>query len=185
VLFADIRGFTAMAEQLAPTEVVGVLNGYLTAATDVIFAHRGTIDKFIGDAIMALFGAPVALPDHPLLAVTAALALQRALDALPPTRGRRVSFGVGVNTGVGVVGTIGAPRLLSYTAIGDVVNVAARLQGEARAGEVLIAEDTYRRVADAVDVEPLGSTYVKGRVAPVQTYKVRGLRGAPHANWVG
>lgn len=185
VLFTDLRGFTAMAEELRPAEVVGVLNGYLTAASDVIFEHRGTIDKFIGGAIMALFGAPVPISDHPLLAVRAALALQRALEALPTVRGRGVSFGVGVSTGVGVVGTIGAPRLMRYTAIGDVVNLAARLQGEARAGEILIADGTYRRVADAIDVEALGSIHVKGRSGPVQTYKVLRLRGEPTASPAG
>jgi adenylate cyclase len=176
VMFADIRGFTGLSERLSPEQVVEVLNGYLSTATDIVFEHHGTVDKFIGDAIMALFGAPVALKDHALQAVRAALAMQRKFSDAVSRGGQRASFGIGINTGQGVVGTIGAPQLLSYTVIGDMVNVAARLQDEARAGEVLITEETYRLVADEVDVEELGSIYVKGRLAPVTMYKVTALR---------
>jgi len=176
VLFADIRGFTGLSERLEPEQVVGVLNGYLSAATDVIFEHGGTIDKFIGDAIMALFGAPVPMDNHPLQAVRTALAMQRRFAEMPPQLGQRATFGVGINTGQGIVGSIGASQLMSYTVIGDVVNVAARLQGEARAGEVLITADTYSRIADDVEVEELGSIYVKGRLSPVTMYKVTAVR---------
>jgi adenylate cyclase len=172
IMFADIRGFTGLSERLKPEQVVELLNSYLAAATDVIFQHQGTIDKFIGDAIMALFGAPVKIENHALHAVRAALAMQQRFTETIPRQGQRASFGIGINTGDGVVGTIGAPQLMSYTVIGDVVNVAARLQGEARAGEVLITEDTYRRVAEHVAAEELGSIYVKGRLAPVTMYKV-------------
>ncbi len=176
VLFADIRGFTGLAERLTPVEVVELLNRYLGLATDVIFRNNGTIDKFMGDAVMALFGAPVPIPGHPLLAVRAALAMQEAFARLPANDSSRASFGIGINTGEGIVGTIGAPRLMSYTAIGDVVNVAARLQSEARPGEILIGADTHRQVAATIEAEPLGTIYVKGRLAPVSTYKVSGLR---------
>ncbi len=176
ILFADIRGFTGISERLQPEEVVELLNSYLTAATGVIFDHQGTIDKFIGDAIMALFGAPVPIQNHALQAVRAAMAMQRRFAETPVRAGQRASFGIGINTGQGIVGTIGAPQLMSYTVIGDVVNVAARLQGEARAGEVLVTEDTYRLIADHVDSEELGSIYVKGRLAPVTMYKVVAVR---------
>ena len=176
VLFADIRGFTGLSEKLPPEQVVEILNGYLAAATDVIFEHEGTIDKFIGDAIMALFGAPVPMENHALQAVRAALAMQRRFAETPPRQGQRASFGVGINTGQGIVGSIGAPQLMSYTVIGDVVNVSARLQGEARAGEVLITAETYQQVAQSVEAEELGSIYVKGRLAPVTMYKVTALR---------
>ena len=176
ILFADIRGFTGLSERLAPEQVVEILNGYLAAATDVIFEHGGTIDKFIGDAIMALFGAPVPMEHHALHAIRAALAMQRRFAQTPPRAGQRATFGIGINTGQGIVGSIGAPQLMSYTVIGDVVNVAARLQGEARAGEVLITSDTYQLVADDVDAEELGSIYVKGRLSPVTMYKVTALR---------
>jgi adenylate cyclase len=177
VMFADIRGFTGMSERLAPEEVVEMLNECLGAATDVILEHKGSIDKYIGDAVMALFGAPAPLEDHALQAVRAALAMQRRFAEMPAHDGRRVSFGIGINTGAGVVGMIGSPSVKSYTAIGDVVNVAARLQGEARAGEVLITDATHQLVAEHVTTEELGSIYVKGRVTPVSIYKVTGLRG--------
>ena len=176
IMFADIRGFTGMSERLEPEDVVELLNGYLATATDVVFEHQGTIDKFIGDAIMALFGAPVQIENHALHAVRAAMAMQRRFAETPFRGGQRATFGIGINSGEGIVGTIGAPRLMSYTVIGDVVNVAARLQGEARAGEVLITEDTFRHVAGQVDTEELGSIYVKGRLAPVTMYKVIAVR---------
>ncbi|MCC7371908.1 MAG: GAF domain-containing protein [Chloroflexi bacterium] len=176
VMFADIRGFTGMSERLAPEQVVEVLNSYLTAATDIVFEHQGTVDKFIGDAIMALFGAPMQLEQHALFAVRAAMAMQRRFAETVSRSGQRASFGIGINTGQGVVGTIGAPQLLSYTVIGDVVNVAARLQNEARAGEVLVTEETFRLVEQHVESEELGSIFVKGRLAPVTMYKVTALR---------
>jgi adenylate cyclase len=176
VMFADIRGFTGISERLQPEQVVELLNGYLATATDVVFEHQGTIDKFIGDAIMALFGAPVPIENHALETVRAAMAMQRRFAETPARQGQRASFGIGINTGLGVVGTIGAPQLMSYTVIGDVVNVAARLQAEARAGEVLITEDTFRQVTDHVETEELGSIYVKGRLAPVTMYKVTAVR---------
>jgi adenylate cyclase len=176
ILFADIRGFTGLSERSTPEEVVEILNGYLATATDVLFQHQGTIDKFIGDAIMALFGAPVPIDGHPLRAVRAALAMQRQFADTPSRGKERVSFGIGINTGAGIVGSIGAPKLKSYTVIGDVVNVAARLQSEARAGEVLISGDTYAQIAEDVVTEELGSIYVKGRLAPVNVYKVTDLR---------
>lgn len=178
IMFADIRGFTGLSERLAPEEVVDLLNGYLATATDVVFEHQGTIDKFIGDAIMALFGAPVPIENHALQTVRAAMAMQRRFSETPARQGQRASFGIGINTGQGIVGTIGAPQLMSYTVIGDVVNVAARLQEEARAGEVLITEDTFRLVAEHVETEELGSIYVKGRLAPVTMYKVTSVRGS-------
>jgi PAS domain S-box-containing protein len=176
IMFADIRGFTGMSERLQPEQVVELLNGYLATATDVVFAHQGTIDKFIGDAIMALFGAPVPIENHALHAVRAALAMQKKFAEASARGGHRATFGIGINSGEGIVGTIGAPRLMSYTVIGDVVNVAARLQGEARAGEVLITEDTFRHIEGQVETEELGSIYVKGRLAPVTMYKVIAVR---------
>ena len=176
VMFADIRGFTGISERLPPEDVVQMLNGYLGAAADVILAHKGSIDKFIGDAVMALFGAPAPLENHALQAVRAALAMQKKFAETAAAGGQRASFGIGINTGAGIVGMIGSESVKSYTAIGDVVNVAARLEGEARAGEILITDDTYRLIADEVDVEELGSIYVKGRVTPVAVHKVIRLR---------
>ena len=175
-MFADIRGFTGLSERLTPEQVVEVLNGYLSDATEIVFDHQRTVDKFIGDAIMALFGAPLHIEHHALQAVRAAMAMQRKFAETMSRGGQRASFGIGINTGQGVVGTIGAPQLLSYTVIGDMVNVAARLQNEARAGEVLITEETFRLVERHVESEELGSMHVKGRSAPVTMYKVTAMR---------
>jgi adenylate cyclase len=176
IVFADIRGFTSLSERLPPEEVVELLNSHLAVATEVIFEHQGTIDKFIGDAIMALFGAPVPIENHALQAVRAAMAMMRRFAELPARQGRRARFGMGINTGQAIVGTIGTPQLMSYTVIGDAVNVAARLEGQAREGEVLISEDTYQLVARHVEVEPQGSISVKNRYEPITMYKVTAVR---------
>ena len=172
ILFADVRGFTGFSEQTAPEEVVDVLNHYLELATDEIFEQLGTLDKFLGDGVMALFGAPVAVPDHEMAAVRAAVAMSARLDELREEVGMRVGFGIGIHAGEAIVGNIGTPQLMSYTAIGDAVNVAARLESEARSGEILISGEVYERIGAQVEVEELGSIYVKGRMQPVRTFKV-------------
>src|SRR5262249_26359866 len=156
VLFADIRGYTRLSENTPPEEVVAVLNQYLELATRAIRACDGTVDKYIGDAVMALFNAPTDQPDHAVLSVLAALALQGSAVRLRLGDGRAVRFGIGVNLGEAVAGYIGTPDLMSYTAIGDAVNVAARLQASAGPGEVLISEATYTRVQHMFEVEPIG-----------------------------
>ena len=177
VLLADIRGFTGISERHPPEEVVAILNRYLACATEVILGAGGTLDKFLGDGVMAFFNAPLPQEDHVLAAVRAALQMQTRLRELQGPGGGRIAFGVGINTGEGVVGNIGTPELMNYTIIGDVVNVAARLQGEARAGEVLLSAGAYERIAGAVEVEELGSMHVKGRAQPVQIYKLLRIAG--------
>lgn len=172
ILFADIRGFTGFSEREAPEAVVEILNQYLELATGEIFNQLGTLDKFLGDGIMALFGAPLDVPDHELAAVRAAIAMRSRLEDYRRETGARVGVGVGLNSGEAIVGNIGTPELMSYTAIGDVVNVAARLESEARPGEILIGETTFERIADRIEVEELGPLHVKGRAVPVPTYKV-------------
>jgi PAS domain S-box-containing protein len=172
VMFADMRGFTGLSEQHSPEEVVAILNRYLACATEVILACGGTLDKFLGDGVMAFFNAPLPQEDHVLAAARAAVTMQARLRELQGPGGSRVAFGIGINTGEGIVGNIGTAELMNYTIIGDVVNVAARLQGEARAGEVLLSEAAYRHIAGRVEAEELGSMHVKGRVQPVQIYKV-------------
>jgi PAS domain S-box-containing protein len=172
VLFADIRGYTSISEQMEPEEVVKALNLYLDLATRAIHACDGTVDKYIGDAVMALFNAPSDQPDHPVRAVWAALALQGSAVRLRGTSGSEVRFGIGVNTGDAIAGNIGTREMMSYTAIGDAVNVAARLQASARAGEVLISESTYAAVEHAFEVDRLGALEVKGRSEPVVAYRV-------------
>jgi adenylate cyclase len=172
ILFADVRGFTGFSEKRQPEEVVAMLNRYLTLATSEIFAQLGTLDKFLGDGVMAIFGAPLALPDHALSALRAAVSMRSHIDDLRRDTGVRVGFGIGLNSGSAIVGNIGSERFMNYTVIGDVVNVSARLQAEARAGEILISEATLELVRDHVHVEELGSIYVKGRAVPITTYKV-------------
>ena len=153
-----------------------MLNHYLALATQEIFNELGTLDKFLGDGVMAIFGAPVPVPNAEMAAVRAALAMRASLDRLRNDTGVRVGFGIGLNAGPAVVGNIGTAQLMNYTAIGDVVNVAARLQSEARSGEILISDTALERVRDAVVFEELSDIYVKGRSVPVTTYKLLGMR---------
>lgn len=172
VLFADVRGFTSFSEQNTPEEIVRVLNRYLELATTEIFEQLGTIDKFLGDGVMAMFGAPVDLPDRELAAVRAAVAMSSRISELRQETGVQVGFGIGIHAGEAIVGNIGTSKLMSYTAIGDVVNVSARLESEARTGEILISGETYEKIAAHVDVEELGSIYLKGRLHPIRVFKV-------------
>lgn len=168
VLFVDLRGFTAMSEALNPGEVVGILNRYLTLTSDCIMRYRGTLDKFVGDCTMALWGAPLAQDDYVYLAVRAAwdmAAGARALqEELMDKYGRSISFGIGVHCGPAVVGNIGAPNRMDFTAIGDTVNTASRLESNAPGGTIYIS----RAVADALEgrirARSLGSTVsLKGK----------------------
>ncbi|CAN5266261.1 hypothetical protein BH23CHL1_BH23CHL1_08370 [soil metagenome] len=172
ILFADIRGFTAMAEQRQPEEIVAILNRYLALATGEILAELGTLDKFLGDGLMAIFNAPVPVPNHEAAAIQAALSMQTILASLPDHFPAGVGYGIGIHTGEAIVGNIGTAELMNYTAIGDTVNVASRLQSEAHPGQVLISDATYRRVAHRFKVEHLGERPVKGRNEPVTMYRV-------------
>lgn len=176
ILFADLRGFTTLAEPREPEEVVAILNRFLALATRHIFGEMGTLDKFLGDGVMAMFNAPVLQRDHETAAIRAALAMQAELARTVTEYGARIGFGIGINTGPAIVGNIGTSELMNYTAIGDAVNVAARLQAEAGLGEVLISGSTYHRVRDKVIVEELGPRQVKGRSQPVMIYSVLGLK---------
>ena len=181
ILFADIRGFTSMSESRSAREVVDMLNEYFERMVRIIFEFEGTLDKFIGDEIMAIFGAPVAHGDDPLRAVRAALAMQRELERFNAERADRgepaVHVGVGINTGEVVAGYIGSSQALEYTVIGDPVNTGSRLCSLAKAGQILISEDTYRRVQDHVEVEAMPPTPVKGKSLPLRSYLVLGERG--------
>ena len=151
VLFVDVRGFTTMSESLPPTEVVSILNEYLTLVTDCIIGNKGTLDKFVGDAAMAVWGSPLKQEDHVMLAVQAAIDMvhgsAKLSEKLMKKYGRTVSFGIGINTGEAVVGNMGSSIRMDYTAIGDTVNTAARLEANAPGGHVYIS----RAVADALE----------------------------------
>lgn len=179
ILISDIRGFTAMSEQRQPAEVVQFLNEYFEVMVEVLFRAQGTLDKYVGDEIMALFGAPVDMPDAALSAVRCALEMQRALRNF--NRGRdaanQLQIGIGINTGQVVTGAIGSSRTLQYTAIGDPVNTASRLCSIAKPGQIILSEKTMREVADSVDVAELGLVRLKGKVEEARIYNALGIKG--------
>ncbi len=178
VLFSDIRGFTTMSERLAPEDVVEFLREYLTVMTDAVFKHGGTVDKYIGDAIMALYNVPFEAPDHAAQAVRTALEFQRRLEGLAARFGPRVGAplrcGVGIHTGDAVVGTLGSAQRLEYTAIGDTVNLGSRLESITKDFDVpiLISEATWVEVRDLFRTRYLGEVTVKGKEVPVKIYTV-------------
>jgi len=184
VFFSDIKGFTSVAEQLSPREVVQELNEYFGIATDVVLDHRAMVDKFIGDAIMAVFGAPVRHEDHAAQACLAALEMNRVLakhysdsqeSGRPPFRSR-----IGIHTGRIVVGNIGTERRVDYTAIGDAVNVAARLEAANKqyGTRVLISESTYELAKEAIEVRELDLLRVTGKEEPIRIYEGLAPAGA-------
>jgi adenylate cyclase len=177
-LFADIRGFTSFSEQHSPEELVAVLNRYLAAGAEAVLAQEGTVDKFLGDAVMAWFNAPLPQPDHTLRAVRAALGLRSAIRKLhaelPPEA--HLSFGVGIHFGKAVLGWIGTEKRLEYTAIGDAVNTARRIQENAARNQILISKSAYERVKKEVQAYPHFPLVVKGKSRPVGVYEVVGLK---------
>ncbi len=179
VLFVDIRGFTPLSESLKPTEVVEILNEYLNLTTNAIFKNSGTLDKFIGDATMAVFNAPFDLEDYEYKAVCAAwdiVAGAKELEKKCMERfGKSVSFGVGVNCGEAVVGNIGCDFRMDYTAIGDTVNTAARLESNAKRGQVLISEHIYKRLKNRIQAEEIGEIPLKGKSQGVCVYALQGI----------
>lgn len=179
MLFADIRGFTSMSERHSPEEMVRTLNEYFEVMVDVLFNNGGTLDKYVGDEIIGLFGAPVERPDSPVLAVRCALEMQRALEEFNRMRvaagADPIQIGIGVNTGPVIAGAIGSSRTLQYTVIGDAVNVASRLCSTAGPGEVLISQSTYDLVRGQVAVEDREPVVVKGKSKPIQIYRATGI----------
>jgi adenylate cyclase len=175
VLFSDIRGFTSLSETSSPEAVVELLNRYFTAQVEVIFRHGGTLDKFIGDAIMAFWGAPIANPDHASAAVAAALDMSKALDEMRSSLGElgaELDIGIGLHSGMAVVGFIGSPDRLDYTVIGDTVNLASRIEGLTKGvARVLVSEATKAAAGDSFDFVERGQHKVKGREAPVLLYE--------------
>ena len=181
VLFSDVRGFTAMSEKATPEEVVGQLNEYFSRMVDVLFEHHGTLDKFVGDMVMGLFGAPLDDADHADHAVQAAIAMSHALNALNrdwATAGRpQLDIGVGISTGDMVAGNIGSSAIMSYTVIGDTVNLGARLESlnKEYGTRIIISEVTRAALKGQYDIRPLGDVTVKGKSKPVQIFEVRPL----------
>ncbi len=143
-MFVDIRGFTSMVEQMDPAEVATRLNHFYELASNAIFRHDGTLDKLVGDQVMAFFGAPLNWQDHPRRAVATAVDIMREVAARPAND--RLKVGIGICSGAAFVGNVGGKDVTDYTVLGDTVNVAARLQGAAAPGEILIAEETFAQV---------------------------------------
>ena len=178
-LFADVRGFTSFSERYDPEQLVSVLNRYLASAGDEVLAEDGTIDKFLGDAVMAWFNAPIPQPDHTLRAVRAALGICNSIRTLhrelPPEF--HLNFGVGIHYGEAVLGLVGTEKRSDYTAIGDSVNTAKRIQENSAGGQILISDEVYRQVADYVEVRTVEPIQAKGKAIPVSVYEVLRLRG--------
>ncbi len=180
VLFVDIRGFTPMSEILEPEQVVEVLNEYLSLVTSAVFRYGGTLDKFIGDAAMAVFNAPFDSEDYVFKAVCAARDIAAGSEQIArhfmERFGRVVSYGIGVNCGDAVVGNIGSEFRMDYTAIGDAVNTAARLESNAKPGEILISQQVYDAVGARVEVTPLGVIPLKGKSQGVNVYVLDAIK---------
>ena len=179
-LFVDIRGFTPLSESLEPEQVVDILNGYLELTTRSIFRHGGTLDKFIGDATMAVFNAPFDTEDYVYKAVLTAWDIVQGGNKIEKEYvaryGKQVGFGVGVNCGPAVVGNIGCEFRMDYTAIGDTVNTAARLESNAPRGTVYISEAVYNQLKDRIMVEEVGEIPLKGKSKGVFVYSVTGIK---------
>jgi len=178
VLFADIRGFTAYSEKHSPEELVAVLNRYLAAAADAVLANEGTVDKFLGDAVMAWYNAPVPQPDHTLRAVKSALAIRDAVAALHKElpQEAHLDFGVGIHYGEAVLGWIGTEKRLEYTAISDSVNTTKRIQENCSRNQILISAEAYERVRDEISAKLFAPLSVKGKAQPLEVYEVSGIK---------
>lgn len=174
IMFADIRGFTTFSEKLAPEELVDTLNEYLSMAATSILMFEGTLDKFIGDAVMGIFNAPLEQPDHVLRAVRAAAAMQRVITEYHKNIGqeRGLTFGVGIHAGEAVVGNVGMSDRMDYTAIGDTVNVAKRIQENTPGGKILLSEVVYKMVKHSVKAVFYQEMQLRGREQPVKTYEL-------------
>ncbi len=174
--FGDIRGFTPISEQLPPEEVVAFLNFYLTEMTTIIFANEGTIDKFMGDCIMAVFGAPVEHSDDVYRAVKSGVEIQKRIEEMNKqrvTEGKQdIHVGIGINYGEAVVGNIGSTQRLEYTVIGDSVNTAARLQTVAKGGEIVVSDSVHREVKDHFNFIPMEPVKVKGKARSLKVWKI-------------
>ncbi|MGE3460136.1 MAG: adenylate/guanylate cyclase domain-containing protein, partial [Kofleriaceae bacterium] len=180
MLFSDIRGFTTMSDGRPPEEVVNTLNEYFEVMVDILFKYSGTLDKFVGDEIIGLFGAPIPIDDAPFKAVSCAVAMLQALEEFNRTRAAEnqapIRIGIGINTGKVITGSIGSTRALQYTAIGDAMNVASRLVNVASSGEIIISEDTYHRIVGRIEATQLPPVRVKGKADELKVFRVSGVR---------
>jgi adenylate cyclase len=175
ILFADIRGYTAWSENEEPERVVEMLNDYLSLAAELVLGWEGTLDKFFGDGLMAIFNAPEPQEQHVHRAVDTAIALLKAAEELNQRKGYGLNYSIGVNTGEAVVGYIGTDRALNYTAIGDTVNLAKRIQEKAAPAQILIEEAVFNQIGSLLEAKKLGELKIRNRKQPAAVYEVLGL----------
>jgi class 3 adenylate cyclase len=176
-LFSDLHGFTDLSERLPPEELVSTLNLYLSAAANSILAQQGTIDKFQGDGVMAWFNAPIPQPDHTLRAVQAAIELRNFAEIIHQQvpKDYRLSFGTGIHFGDAVLGLVGTEKRLDYTAIGDSINTAKRIQEGAGPDQILISTEAYQQVAERVLARKTEPIHAKGKTQPIVVYEILSL----------
>ena len=175
IVFTDIIGFTRLAEQIPPRETNMILNQYFSMVTDIIFRHDGTLDKYIGDGVMAVFGAPMERQDDAERAILAAKEMRERLAAMMAKKEghtRKFDIRIGINTGRVVAGNIGSPRRMEYTVIGDPVNIASRLESIAKPNQILIGEETYKAIKGIFEIRKIGPQKVKGKSAEIMVYEV-------------
>jgi adenylate cyclase len=177
-LFADIRGFTGFSERLPAEKLVAILNRYLAAAAEAVLEHEGTVDKFLGDAVMAWYNAPLPQPDHTLRAVKTALSIRDAILQLHKElpKDAHLDFGVGIHYGEAVLGWIGTEKRLEFTAIGDSINTTKRIQENSGKNQILISRNAYERVKKQVEAQAYAPLTVKGKTQPIEVYEVMGLK---------
>jgi adenylate cyclase len=190
VYFSDIAGFTTISEGLRPEDLVALLNDYLTTMTDLVLSHGGVVDKYIGDAIMAFWGAPLPVPDHAQRAVKCAIAMRKKCDELRASWHQRFGHEVfaraGVNSGHAVVGNMGSKHKYNYTVMGDMVNLASRLEGANKAYDtfLMISESTVAKLGGSIDVRELDRIAVKGKDLPVTVFEVLDEKGVTDPAWL-
>ncbi len=186
ILMSDLRGFSSLSEGLAPDQVVEILNRYLEAMANIIIAHEGTIDEFIGDAILVIFGAPIRQKDHAPKAVACAVAMQQAMEAVNEANRKdglpELEMGIGLNTGEVIVGNIGSSKRMKYGVVGSHVNLASRIESCTVGGQVLLSETTYQKVASVVDINQKLKISAKGFKEPVTIYDIKGISGEHNLN---
>ncbi|MFC1743725.1 adenylate/guanylate cyclase domain-containing protein [Candidatus Riflebacteria bacterium] len=179
LFFSDVRGFTKMSESMEPPDIVSILNEYFTEMCEILYSHEGTLDKFVGDEMMAIFGAPIAHEDDNLRAVFCAIYMQQAMKTLQDKweseNKPRMAIGIGIHRGNVTVGNIGSERSMDYTAIGDVVNTASRIMSVAARDQILISREVYEDVRDFVEVTELEPVSVKGKSEPIEVFQVSGI----------
>jgi adenylate cyclase len=174
VMFSDLEEFTGLSEHTPPEKLIGILNLYHALVVSMIQSHAGTVDKFIGDGVMALYNTPLTQTDHALRAVQTALHIRAALPDFYHQFDSeyRMKMNFGIHSGLAVVGNVGTPQLMEFTALGDTVNLASRLQGLSENGQILISQATYEQIQSNINAKAIGSQFVKGRKEPVMVYEV-------------